>query len=753
VRTKPQQRGLRSSYLALIVVLFYCSALRAAIVSTNEASYTRELPPGAKAPTPPMFAPASARGKVPTSDWWSSLVWSTNSYPLFAHPLALRLENAGLRVAYPGAHLNATKAAIFGGMPASAQDFVIGHSQAERFPHPHVESFSDWFLTLRFATNQQALSLSFGHGSPFIYGEIQGGDAAFIFPSPPRIWFNSGATLGISANGSSYALFGPTGATWDGIGTGRLICRANGKTYFSVALLPDETSGTLNLFQKAAHAHITDTRVQWSYSPQRSSVQSVFSVITTNYEASSANTLLALYPHQWRNTDAALLPLGYKSVRGEMRLVNGSSFTNTMKFPGVLPALPRIAAQPEPAAMDQLIADQIKPWRAGFGDTYWEGKRLGQLADLVPIAEQYGLADRKQKLLSQLRDRVESWLMAIDSSQQPKRTGLFYYDADWGTLIGYPAGYGSNTELNDHHFHYGYFLCAAAEIARNDPRWATKWGGVIELLIRDIASPDRADSMFPWLRCFDPYAGHSWASGHAKFGDGNNQESSSEAMNAWYGTILWGEATHNSKLRDLGIYLFTTEMNAIQEYWFNVHGDNFPKSYPASCVTMVWGGKGANGTWFTADPQLVHAINWLPIHGGSLYLGLYPEYVEQNYQALSAEFKSDHWNNWPDLIWMYRALNNPTDALRMLEAAAPNYRTEDGNSRANTAHWIHTLNAVGEVDRSVTADTPCFAVFRKNETRTYVAYSSESGVVTFSDGTALPASGSPWRIRASKVAR
>jgi endoglucanase Acf2 len=39
-----------------------------------------------------------------------------------------------------------------------------------------------------------------------------------------------------------------------------------------------------------------------------------------------------------------------------------------------------------------------------------------------------------------------------------KRSGVFAYDRTWGTLIGYPPSYGSDTELNDHHFHYGYFV-------------------------------------------------------------------------------------------------------------------------------------------------------------------------------------------------------------------------------------------------------------------------------------------------------
>ncbi|MCX7009394.1 MAG: glycosyl hydrolase, partial [Kiritimatiellaeota bacterium] len=168
--------------------------------------------------------------------------------------------------------------------------------------------------------------------------------------------------------------------------------------------------------------------------------------------------------------------------------------------------------------------------------------------------------------------------------------------------------------------------------ARRDPAWATdvRWGGMVKLLIRDIASADRADPLFPFLRNFDVYAGHTWASGSAKFADGNNNESSSEAANAWYGLILFGEATGDKALRDLGAWLFTTEVAAINAYWFDVTGQLHPKTYPASVVTMIWGGKGANATWFSGAPEMVHGINWLPVTAASLYLGRYPDYCAKN---------------------------------------------------------------------------------------------------------------------------
>jgi endoglucanase Acf2 len=430
-----------------------------------------------------------------------------------------------------------------------------------------------------------------------------------------------------------------------------------------------------------------------------------------------------------------------------MKLAEGTEFTTTMTFPGVLPALPKVSGIDSTKIEALLASDFAKPITAS-GDTYWSGKQLGKLATAIPIAEAHGLNARANELRGQLQRALENWFTAQDASGALKKRNVFSYDARVGTLIGYPASYGSDTELNDHHFHYGYFIKAAAELARRDPAWASdaKFGGMVKLLIRDIASGAHADPMFPFLRCFDPYAGHSWASGHSRFADGNNNESSSEAMNAWCGVILFGEAIGDAALRDFGIYLFTTEMNAIQEYWFDVHGENFPTNYPASVVTMVWGGKGANATWFSANPQAVHGINFLPMHGGSLYLGLYPQYAEKNYRALVSESGGDQFREWPDVMWMYRALSDANDATRLLESANASQKFEDGNTRANTAHWIYALKTLGQPQRAVTADFPIYAVFQNGATRSYAAYNfrSEPRTVTFSDGHRLKVPARSW---------
>lgn len=111
---------------------------------------------------------------------------------------------------------------------------------------------------------------------------------------------------------------------------------------------------------------------------------------------------------------------------------------------------------------------------------------------------------------------------------------------------------------------------------------------------------------------FDPYSGHSWADGLATFDSGNNQESSSEAMHAWTNLILWAEATNDSELLDRAIYLYTTEMSAINEYFFDVYDEIHPEAYKPEIVTINWGGKMDHATWWHSGMVEKYAINWLP---------------------------------------------------------------------------------------------------------------------------------------------
>lgn len=738
-------------------------ALADDIVHVGLGSYLGKAPPGAKTPPSAIFRTDKLSGPMPTNDWWSSLAWEPFSHPMYPHPLAVRAVEDGLRVYYPGANITANDAAIFASMPGGTEDFVIGHSATQKFTDARVDGFSDWFVTAQFVDHEKKMRTAFGHGSPFVFVTLEGGNPTLSFgQEAPTIWAGSAtdAVLGITVKKRHYGIFAPTGSTWSDLRAPKWVADTKGREYFAVAVLPDAQLETLDLFRRHAYNHVVDTRVTWSFDEAQSLVTTRFAFTTRAFEGREEGTLTALYPHQWQGATAQFIDKSYGSVRGPMKLVKGSSFVTQARFPGMLPALPLMANADKPELqklLAQVLADKGRP----VADTYWFGKQLGKWATLIPIAEQAGENALVERLTDRLRASLETFLTAVDSHGLPKNkdAGVFAYDANWGTLIGYPASYDSDSQLNDHHFHYGYFIRAAGELARRDPQWASDahWGGMVKLLIREIAAPDRADKLFPFLRCFDPYAGHTWASGHGMSGDGNNNESSSEAVNAWYGIVLFAEAIGDAALRDLGIWLFTTEIEAINAYWFDVTGKLHHPDFRPSVVTMIWGGKGANGTWFSANPELIHGINWLPFTGASLYLGAYPEYCAKNYAALVEENQRDNekrsartgkpppdrynapWDQWADIVWMYRALSDPKDALAQFEARPPSFKPEGGNSLPNVYAWLTAFEALGRIERGISADTIFYAVFRKGEHRTHVAYNmrNQPRTVKFSDGAVL----------------
>lgn len=735
------------------VIVVTGSPAHADVIPVGEGSYTTDRPAGAKGPDNSDGAPVTPKvtsrvtGPVPTNDWWSSLVWQRyagNPYSenLYAHPLTFHAYANGLGMGYPDTATITTDGRTY--EQIHSEDLRVGLDGLNS-PDTKVDGWSDWTVSPYWSGGGRTLRATIGHGLPYAYFTGSGAPARVTFAGTPNVWHNSGKTLGVTVRGHHYALFAPSGASWSVAGNGATSTLA-GKDYFSVALLP--STGALALFQRYAHAFVTDTRATWGYDAATARVTSTFTATTTAKEGTETGTLLALYRHQWRASSDSVTSHRYASPRGEMRLREGRSFTTRATFNGVLPTLPDVGGYDKNrlgSYVDQVLAepDLLK----GATDTYWTGKALGRLAMLVPIADQLGKTSARDRLLDAIRGRLADWLTASPGEAQR----LFAYDATWDTLIGYPASYGADTELNDHHFHYGYFILAAAVLARYDPGWvgSGRYGGMVELLVRDAANWVRSDTRFPFLRHFDPYAGHSWASGHAGFAHGNNQESSSEAMMFATAMVLFGEATGNTGMRDAGVYLYTNERAAIGDYWFDASDAVFPSTYRHDTLGILWGAGGSYATWWTANPEEIHGINMLPVTGGSLYHGAWPADVRANVAEMRGENGGPE-TEWRDVIWEFLALGDPAAAKSAWDASGGPYDPEWGETKAHTYHWVYNLAAMGAPDHSVTADIPTYGVFTRNGVRTYVAHNSSGSArtVRFSDGATLSV---PARSTASRT--
>ncbi|MGW3605367.1 glycosyl hydrolase [Micromonospora sp. NPDC005161] len=580
---------------------------------------------GPMSSNPRQFATANApAGAVPTNDWWSSLLWKRTdcafSEPLHAHPLSYDTFTDGL-----GFSANSTPA--ISGTSTGVGEYHYPYVQDIRVgvaglgaPVVKVDGWTDWTVSPHWSDGARTMRATIGHGLPFAYFQTTGGDAVISATGTADVWSNSGATVGFRVNGHDYVGYAPSGATWT-VSGGRISSTLAGRGYFSVALLPPSTSAAeradlASTYGRYAHAHVTGTQVSYAYNPATSGLTTTYALTTTAREGTATQTVVSLYPHQWKSlTGSTPITPTYPSARGRMKVLTGvNQFRTSKKFQGVLPELPAVgdgSGADLTTLTNHLAAARANPMDQRGGDTYWTGKGLGRAARLAEVADLVNDTATRDSALNAIRSTLTDWFTASSG-----KTGrVFYYDGNWGTLIGYPASYGSDQELNDHHFHYGYYIAAAATLAKFDPAWAaaSRYGGMVDLLIRDANNYRRDDTRFPYLRDFDIYAGHDWASGHGSFGSGNNQESSSEGMNFANALIQWGQVTGDTAVRDAGIFLYTTQAAAIQEYWFDGSDQNFPAAFGHSTVGMVWGDGGAYATWFSAEPEMIQGINLLPV--------------------------------------------------------------------------------------------------------------------------------------------
>lgn len=676
----------------------------------------------------------AAQKPVPTNDWWSAQIKNSHTDNLFNYPFTLKSVPEGLVVSY-----------IPWGVIDNILPVVVGVSGLNS-TDCNVSDFSDWTVEMQWQNSSHQFNATSGIGMPFLYFEKKSSDVAQIEVNQGTVTI-SGEVLTIvdARNGADFAVYAPQGSTWIRNGN-KYTSTLNGKNYWSLAFIPltaTNIQAAVNEYKKYAYVFPTNTHTSWGYDENTSKTTTHFQVSTDVKEGSDTLMLLGLLPHQWANltsTSPAPNKYSYASIRGEMKTMAGNSFAVERSYYGILPTLPYLDYYSngfKPGDLNQKIQsirnDQLYPWT----DSYNEGQMMNRLIQTARIADLSGDKASLNKSVKTVKERLEDWLKA----EAGEKAFLFFYNNTWTTLIGYPAGHGQDNNINDHHFHWGYFIHAAAFMEQYQPGWANQWGDMINLLIADAANYKRNDPKFPFLRNFSPYAGHCWANGFATFPQGNDQESTSESMQFNSSLIHWGSITGNDTIRDLGIYLYTTEQSAIEEYWLDMRQRVFKSGQQYSLVSRVWGNSYDNGTFWTSDIAASYGIEMYPIHGGSLYLGQDTAYadklwkeMEQNTGILTNQKNP---NLWHDVYWEYLAFIDPAKAIQLYDSY-PNRELKFGISDAQTYHWLHSMNTLGRVSK-ISSNHELSAVFQSGNTKTYVAhnYSGSPISVKFSDGYTL----------------
>lgn len=376
------------------------------------------------------------------------------------------------------------------------------------------------------------------------------------------------------------------------------------------------------------YAFVTDTSCLYAFDGTTNTVTTEFRLRTVLMrEGFSAEAYSAYLPHQIAKSSYKDGNV-YKSVRGDCRSHAGNYFITRDTFYGLVPtfAEPSDGGYSAKILYDQLVmvyennGGDKSPEDSNLisGDPYWQGKNLHPMAMAAIAADQIGATDLRDKFLDKIEYILTDWF-TYDPVKDATTGAYFYYDREWGTLYYKNSEFGAGVNLADHYFTYGYYTLAAGVLTSFRPAFADEWGDMIELLIRDYMNPSRNDELFPYMRNFDPFAGHGWAGGYADNNGGNNQESAGEALNSWVGAYLYATAVGNETVRQAAIYGYTTELNAIKHYWFN-YFDDFPESYQYGVAGQVYGGSNFYGTFFNGQPLYMYGIHLIP---GEEYLTSY----------------------------------------------------------------------------------------------------------------------------------
>ena len=709
----------------------------------GSGSYTT-IYPGANGPFngfpggSPQLSKNAIGKPVPTNDWWSKLLKENHADNLFNYPMTMKTTNNGLIITYIPRNVIGDNQAIQVGLTA------LNSSNTT------VSDYSDWTVTMNWNDGTRDLEATSGIGMPFVYFKKNSSSTAQITVNSGNATISNELLIVENAsNGADFVVYAPSGSTW-AVSGNTYTSTLNGQNYWSMAMLPQSTtdvSATAEAYKKYAYVFPTTTTTSWSYNYEASKVTTDFTVSTSIKEGTETNVLMGLLPHQWANLDSTSptpSEESYQSIRGELKMLDGNHFKVSHTFKGVLPTLPYLANYSsgfDPTSLNQKIQLIENDALSSYTDSYNEGQAMNRLIQTARIADQMGDSDALQKIHTTIKERLEDWL----SYETGEVSFLFYYQNNWTALLGYPAGHGQDSNLNDHHFHWGYFIHAAAFVEQFEPGWADDWGAMVNLLIRDAASSDRNDPLFPFLRNFSPYAGHSWANGFATFPQGNDQESTSESMQFATSLIHWGSATANDAIRDLGIYIYTTEQSAVEDYWFDMY-DRVFENYGEMVVSRLWGNDYDFQTFWGGGVAASYGIELYPIHGGSLYLGHNQTYASELWTEMASKTgilsNEENPNLWHDTYWKFLSLTDAQAAIDLYDSY-PDRNLKFGISDAQTYHWLHAMNAIGSVDASITSNHPLAVAFTDDSgTTTYTAhnYSNNAVSVSFSDGYVLEAS-------------
>ncbi|MBQ2642880.1 MAG: discoidin domain-containing protein [Eubacterium sp.] len=730
---------------------------------------------------------------IDSNSWWSSFMIKTYGNMAVIHPLKAQFSNKGLGMLLASQGYTDERKPQDLGVGYYTEKLMDFYLKPESFEgssgYDRVEGYGDFHVDVGLCDDEGLkMKSTMVKGSPYIFSEfyedtvmlssssifhINTKDSNSILENPGDTYTGDNIVIHTSdsendrsgSSESDFLICVPENTTFTAKNVGnktliKIQFESTDNAYISACGMHEVAN--IDSYYQHAYNRVTGTKVSYKFNKDNNKITTTYHAdVNALREELSLETVLGFYPHQWKHrTEGSAGEFDtYKSIRGDIKMYGNNDISTTQQFAGILPTF----AKPNSSKLEK---NKIKSYintvvnEIGTGpnaDAYWQGKAVHPLAITALMADQIGETDKRDQLLKDLKKIMTDWFTYSGGDDRC----YLIYNKDWGTLYYPESAYGANAAICDHHFTYGYFLFGAAVLSCYDRDFYNKYKDMVELMLRDYADPEEPrhdDYMFCKFRSFDQYSGHSWAGGYADNDDGNNQESASESLFSWVGMYLWGEASKQDKYIDAGAYGFTTEMEAVKQYWFDYDGDNWLESYPFQGTGQVYGASYSYGTFFGGQPLYIYGIQWLPISEYLTNYGMEQEKCARTYQGLldetedakekvmiNANIVADKMREqgktqdeideylakeqntadtyptadtgWQHITWPYLSQTDPELAYQKFTAGVDGVQKED---RANTYWFISAMDSLGykTTDYIITGATISGSVYKKTTGQT-----------------------------------
>ncbi|KAI3669903.1 hypothetical protein L6452_41373 [Arctium lappa] len=639
-----------------------------------------------------FFSPNLLSYPLPTNSFFQNFVLKNGDQPEYIHPYLIKSSSSSLSVSYPSLFSNtAFTYQIFNA------DLTISAIDNLDPNQTHIiSSFSDLSVTLDL---QPSLRFHLVRGSPFLTCQVLQRVGLSISTIHAILDFtpNSSKTkFKINLNNAqTWVLYSssPIDLTYE---TSKIS-----STTFSgiirIAILPNSDPKLEPILDQFSCCYPV-------------SGEAVFSApfcVEYKWEKKGWGDLLMLanplhlqfLDHNSSTSYKVLDDFKYTSIDGDLVGVIGDSWLlKTDPVSVTWHSIKGIKQESFPEIIDAIVkdVDGLDSTSISTKSSYFFGKLMARAARLALIAEEIGYLDAIPKVEKYLKETIEPWLDGTFEGNG------FLYDKSWGGIITKQGSQDPNADFgfgiyNDHHYHIGYFLYAIAVLAKLNPNWGRKYKPQAYSLMSDFMTlgyNKLKNPKYTRLRCFDLWKLHSWAGGLTEFADGRNQESTSEAVNAYYSAALLGLAYGDTQLVSIGSLLTSMEIHGAQQWW-HVKEDN--KNYTNEFVRenrmvgVSWANKRDSGLWFAPAEwrECRVGIQVLPLSPITEVLfsdlGFVREVVEWCLGVVGREGVGE---GWLGFVYALEGVCGDDEKEIVVEKMRGLKGFDDGNSLSNLLWWV-----------------------------------------------------------------